>query len=80
MTTKDEDSNKETTTINQTEKEAEATHLSQMDENGLTKVDPNTETKQPDQEYPSAWRLVLITIALCLCVFCVALVRLPQQI
>ncbi|CAG8918355.1 unnamed protein product [Penicillium salamii] len=29
--------------------------------------------KEDDEEYPNAWKLVLITIALCLCVFCVAL-------
>ena len=29
---------------------------------------------EPEIEYPAAWRLVLITIALCFCVFCVALV------
>jgi len=31
---------------------------------------------QDDHEYPSSWRLTLITMALCLCVFCVALVSL----
>lgn len=34
----------------------------------------DAETKQDEGEYPSWWRLLLITIALCLCVFCVALV------
>lgn len=37
--------------------------------------DENPEAAQEDQgQYPSSWRLVLITIALCLCVFCVSLV------
>lgn len=39
-----------------------------------TKESVEGEEKQDDTEYPSAWRLLLITIALCLCVFCVALV------
>ena len=29
-----------------------------------------------DYEYPSSWKLVLITIGLCFCVFCMALVLL----
>ncbi|KAJ5542629.1 Major facilitator superfamily domain general substrate transporter [Penicillium sp. DV-2018c] len=33
----------------------------------------DAETPADEEEYPNAWRLVLITIALCLCVFCVAL-------
>ncbi|KAJ5180031.1 hypothetical protein N7492_003241 [Penicillium capsulatum] len=32
------------------------------------------EVDQDDADYPSSWRLLFITIALCLCVFCVALV------
>ncbi|KAJ5787776.1 Major facilitator superfamily domain general substrate transporter [Penicillium paradoxum] len=35
--------------------------------------DSDTETPKDEEEYPNAWRLTLITIALCLCVFCVAL-------
>jgi hypothetical protein len=36
------------------------------------------ETETPDEEeYPTTWRLVLITIGLCFCVFCVALVLPP---
>ncbi|KAJ5305715.1 hypothetical protein PENANT_c041G09073 [Penicillium antarcticum] len=31
------------------------------------------ETPNDEEEYPSAWRLALITIGLCLCVFCLAL-------
>lgn len=30
-----------------------------------------------DEDYPKAWRLAVITIALCLSVFCMALVRVP---
>jgi hypothetical protein len=36
------------------------------------------EPETPDEEeYPSAWKLTLITIGLCFCVFCVALVLPP---
>lgn len=38
------------------------------------KEDGDAETTEDEEEYPSAWRLTLISIALCLCVFCVALV------
>lgn len=37
--------------------------------------DSDAEKKEDNTEYPSGWRLLLITIALCLCVFCTALVR-----
>lgn len=30
--------------------------------------------KDEEEQYPNAWKLFLITVALCLCVFCVALV------
>lgn len=37
--------------------------------------DTDAEKKEVDNtEYPSGWRLLFITIALCLCVFCTALV------
>lgn len=43
---------------------------------GDEEVKNNTETDEDDRvEYPVAWKLVLITVALCLSVFCVALVR-----
>jgi hypothetical protein len=38
------------------------------------KEDDGAETPKDEEEYPNAWRLTLISIALCLCVFCVALV------
>jgi hypothetical protein len=38
------------------------------------KEDSDAETPREEEEYPNAWRLTLISIALCLCVFCVALV------
>lgn len=34
------------------------------------------EDQQEKEEYPSRWRLTLITVGLSLCVFCTALVRL----
>ncbi|KGO68103.1 Major facilitator superfamily domain, general substrate transporter [Penicillium italicum] len=37
------------------------------------KEDGDTDTPEEEGEYPNAWRLTLISIALCLCVFCVAL-------
>ncbi|KAF3017953.1 hypothetical protein E8E15_004372 [Penicillium rubens] len=37
------------------------------------KEDDGAETPKDEEEYPNAWRLTLISIALCLCVFCVAL-------
>lgn len=37
-------------------------------------VDGKPEVHDEDTEYPAAWRLGLITIALCLSVFCMALV------
>ncbi|KAJ6089553.1 hypothetical protein N7467_004769 [Penicillium canescens] len=37
------------------------------------KESSDADTRQDVSEYPSLWRLLLITIALCLCVFCVAL-------
>ncbi|KAJ5791007.1 uncharacterized protein N7518_008018 [Penicillium psychrosexuale] len=37
------------------------------------KEDSDAETPEDEEEYPNAWRLTMISIALCLCVFCVAL-------
>lgn len=50
-------------------------------EEGKTSSDDDAENKsaEPDPEYPTAFRLFLITIALCLCVFCVALVCRPTS-
>lgn len=36
-------------------------------------------TEDEDIEYPAKWRLTLITIALCLSVFCMALVGSPSR-
>lgn len=63
-----EDSNKEPASKDNAEKEVK---------DGENKSDSDVDgekTQEPEIEYPSAWKLVLITIALCFCVFCVALV------
>ncbi|KAJ5764605.1 hypothetical protein N7533_003286 [Penicillium manginii] len=62
-----EDSNKEPASKDNAEKEVK---------DGENKSDSDVDgekTQEPEIEYPSAWKLVLITIALCFCVFCVAL-------
>lgn len=43
-------------------------------EDGDAKTPGEEEEQEEEEEYPNAWRLTLISIALCLCVFCVALV------
>ncbi|KAJ5367953.1 Efflux pump roqT [Penicillium cataractarum] len=63
-----EDSNKEPVVKNDTEKEA----AKEEDKNSSDDDAENT-AKEPEPEYPTAFKLLLITIALCLCVFCVAL-------
>ena len=35
----------------------------------------STTTEEDEQDYPKAWKLAAITLALCLSVFCMALVR-----
>lgn len=70
-----EDSNKESVVKNDTEKEA----AKEEDKNSSDGDVENT-SKEPEPEYPTAFRLFLITIALCLCVFCVALVCHPLPI
>lgn len=63
-----ESSDKETAVKDNAEKEVK-------DEENKEDSDIDGEkTDEPEIEYPAAWRLVLITIALCFCVFCVALV------
>ena len=43
---------------------------------GSTKTESSHREKEEEEiEYPAKWRLALITIALCLSVFCMALVR-----
>lgn len=45
----------------------------------LDEIKPE-ETQNDEQEYPGSWKLALITIGLCLSVFCLALVRLPASV
>lgn len=66
-----EDSNKES--VPRGEEEKEVSNPEESNESDASNADPK---EANDTEYPSGWRLLLITIALCLCVFCVALVRL----
>ncbi|KAJ5225367.1 hypothetical protein N7468_006592 [Penicillium chermesinum] len=66
-----EDSNKEPTS-SRSESAKEASTPEHKNENDNDNENQNG-TPVDDGEYPSAWRLALITIALCLCVFCVAL-------
>lgn len=63
-----EDSNNETAVKYNAEKELKD------DENKTDSDVDGEKSQEPEIEYPSAWKLVLITIALCFCVFCVALV------
>jgi hypothetical protein len=51
-------------------KEASRTESPQEDK----KDDDETETPEDEEEYPSGWKLLLISIGLCLCVFCLSLV------
>ncbi|KAJ5769666.1 hypothetical protein N7520_004225 [Penicillium odoratum] len=83
-TTAPDDTNKEATTVDPS-REPVANEDSQKElipphdsEQEASNPDEKSENDSPEKdtaeiEYPSAWRLVLITIALCLCVFCVAL-------
>lgn len=84
-TTAPDDTNKEATTDSSREgdlnENSEKELMPQNDsEKEASNLDGKNEDNKPDEEptddteYPSAWRLFLITIALCFCVFCVALV------
>lgn len=64
------DSNKESVASGQPQ---EAAASQEGEQSGSD--DTDAEKKEVDNtEYPSGWRLLFITIALCLCVFCTALV------
>lgn len=41
----------------------------------VEEADQGAQEVEDDEDYPKAWRLAAITIALCLSVFCMALVR-----
>ncbi|KAJ5409073.1 hypothetical protein N7509_002956 [Penicillium cosmopolitanum] len=64
----EEDTNKESAVKDNAEKEVKD------DENKADSDADGEKSQEPEIEYPAAWRLVLITIALCFCVFCVALI------
>lgn len=73
-----EDTNKETIPHKGSNEESgrNGTEKETPKEDAKTSSDDDAENKsaEPEPEYPTAFRLLLITIALCLCVFCVALV------
>ncbi|KAJ5612142.1 hypothetical protein N7510_005336 [Penicillium lagena] len=54
-------------------KEAQSASTDNVSASSNQSDNGDAQAPQDDQEYPSSWRLTLITIALCLCVFCVAL-------
>lgn len=59
------------------EKAAGETSLEKADSGDVTdekKIKNEEEEEEEQIEYPAKWRLALITIALCLSVFCMALV------
>ncbi|KAJ5639006.1 uncharacterized protein N7484_006868 [Penicillium longicatenatum] len=60
--------NSEKELMPQNDSEKEASNMDEKSEDAKPGEEPSDDT-----EYPKAWRLLLITIALCLCVFCVAL-------
>lgn len=68
-TVPNEDSNKESVPNGGSQENAQEGEQSGSDDTDAEKKEAD------DHEYPSGWRLLLITIALCLCVFCTALVR-----
>jgi hypothetical protein len=67
----DERSREETTTTEKIEGTTEAVVESSSSQSQQDQEQGNGE----EEEYPASWRLALITIALCLSVFCMALVR-----
>lgn len=70
-----EDSNKESVSSGKMSQEnAQEGEQSGSDESDAEKKEND------DVEYPSGWRLLFITIALCLCVFCTALVSCLRQL
>lgn len=71
-TASNENSNKESESSGGSKEAAQEGEQSGSDDADAEKEEDNT-------KYPSGWRLLLITIALCLCVFCTALVRCVSQ-
>ncbi|CAG8086237.1 unnamed protein product [Penicillium olsonii] len=53
--------------------DAELVNVEISDREPPKEEDDDDDEKDDPEQYPSAWKLILITIALCLCVFCVAL-------
>jgi hypothetical protein len=63
------------------EKEDHAADAPQEEEAAVEATEKNEEGSEPEEEtqYPQSWKLGLITIALCLSVFCMALVCCPTK-
>lgn len=55
------------------DKKGETTHL----QDDVLPTDVTADTKKPDEETDSLWKLVLLTIALASAIFCMSLVRIP---
>jgi hypothetical protein len=68
--------NKDSTPNEKDPKEESKENVPKEDSDKEVATEAKGETETPDdEEYPSAWKLTLITIGLCFCVFCVTLVR-----
>ncbi|KAJ6008616.1 hypothetical protein N7499_001333 [Penicillium canescens] len=66
--------NKDSTPSEKDPKEEPKENVPKEDSDQEVATEAKVETETPDEEdYPSAWKLTLITIGLCFCVFCVAL-------
>lgn len=60
--------------LNDPTKESVAKEVSNTESQEEKREGDDTETPGDEEEYPNGWKLLLITIGLCLCVFCLALV------
>ncbi|KAJ6087930.1 hypothetical protein N7467_006844 [Penicillium canescens] len=65
--------NKDSTPNEKDPKEEPKENVPKEDSDKEVATEAKGETETPDEEYPSAWKLTLITIGLCFCVFCVSL-------
>lgn len=59
--------------------ETAAEHTQSEKQHGAAEVAAGETTEEDEEEYPAKWRLALITMALCLSVFCMALVSLAEE-
>jgi hypothetical protein len=61
-------------TATDTSKELGDSEIQEKSHDDVARIEDGSE-EEDDAEYPKSWKLALITIALCLSVFCMALVR-----